>query len=137
MELVLKLLVVEDVHEMRLWLEAVLTEDVAGEPSPKLAVTSLAPSVLSARQEWSRLRPDAVLLDEILPGESALDLLGELHAEGVPVVLLTGVEEPRHPLPAGARARLTKPSSEARSGERRAFRDAIRKVILTEPPRHC
>ncbi|NDD90740.1 DNA-binding response regulator [bacterium] len=48
-----------------------------------------AHSVSSARLEILRERPDLVILDEILPGESSRDLLHEPGLAGVPVILIS------------------------------------------------
>jgi hypothetical protein len=49
------------------------------------------------------------LLDEVLPGESSLDFLREVHAEKIPVILVTSLEKPTHPIPPEARGRIEKP----------------------------
>ena len=97
-------LIVEDVDEMRLLLEQV----IAG--SRKLRISGLAKNGFEARLEVARRRPDLVLLDEILPGESSFDLLHDLKEQGVPVILITGLEEPSPDVPPEALGRLKKPS---------------------------
>jgi DNA-binding NtrC family response regulator len=60
--------------------------------------------------ELTRRRPHLVLLDEILPGESSLDLLAELKAQEVPVLLITGIVGRNQPIADGAYGRILKPT---------------------------
>lgn len=96
-------LIVEDVEEMKLMIEQLISG------MSQFKVSGSASHVTEARLELTRRRPSLVLLDEILPGESSVDFLQELVAEGIPVVLMTGVENPTHGLPKGAKARVIKP----------------------------
>jgi len=98
------ILVVEDVDAMR----ALLVRQVGGLPSVGRVVQ--ARNAWEARREVRRHRPHAVLLDEVLPGESSLDLLRELVAEEIPVILLTSLEGggPERALPQGALDRVPK-----------------------------
>lgn len=64
------------------------------------------------------LLPDAVVLDQRMPGRTGLEVLTAMRDEeataGIPVVLLTGVqgdELPADPLGEGVRAHLEKPFS--------------------------
>jgi DNA-binding NtrC family response regulator len=100
----LAVLIVEDVDSMREMLNQLVSE-LSG-----YQASGLAANAPEARLELSRRRPDLVLLDEVLPGESGLDLLVELRAQGVPVVLLTGMSDPGHAVPVQALARVSKPS---------------------------
>jgi len=100
---ILRVLVVEDVEPMRL----LIAETLRGIPGVEVSGTSR--NVWEARLELSRRKPDLVLLDEILPGESSLDLLKEVQAQGIAVILLSGMEDPDHALPPGALMRLAKP----------------------------
>jgi len=99
----LGILIIEDVPEMLDLLRQVVT-GLEG-----FQVAGLAKDCAEARLELLRRRPDLVLLDEILPGESSLDLLVEILADAIPVVLMTGMENPTHPLPVGVSRRLIKP----------------------------
>ena len=98
-----RVLIIEDVPEMLDLLRQVVTG------LPGFQVSGLARDCAEARLELSRRRPDLVLLDEILPGESSLDLLREILEGSIPVLLMTGIENPKHPLPAGVTRRLLKP----------------------------
>lgn len=96
-------MIVEDVPEMRLMIESLING------MKSFRVSGSCGNGAEARLELTRRRPSLVLLDEILPGESSLDLLNDLVAEEIPVVVMTGVENPVHELPAGARFRIAKP----------------------------
>jgi two-component system phosphate regulon response regulator OmpR len=100
----MRILVIEDVAEMAELLREVL------QGIPGVTHCALAAHGWDARLEISRRRPDLVLLDEILPGESSTDLLKEFNAEGIPVFLITGVSEPTHAIPEGVLGRLGKPA---------------------------
>jgi chemotaxis response regulator CheB len=102
----MRILVIEDVDSMRELLEQVVRE------MGKYQLSGSARNGAEARFELVRRRPDLVLLDEILPGESSFDLLDEFRSEGIPVVLLTslkGRSAQEVPLPAGALGRIFKP----------------------------
>ena len=94
----------------------VLVEGVA-----EVGSVSVAANLWEARLEISRHRPDLVLLDEILPGESSLDLLSELERDSVPVLLVTGVSD--------RPGRLFKPQWGQIDLDRDRFRNAILKAI--------
>lgn len=96
-------LIVEDVDEMREMLEQVIAS------VPGFRVSGSARNGWEARLELDRRCPSVVLLDEVLPGESSVDLLAEIRQLGVPCVLMTGVEHPMHSVPMGAWGRITKP----------------------------
>ena len=98
-----RILIVDDVEDMRELLRAMV------ESIPGLQVSGTAGNGWEARLELDRRCPDLILLDEILPGESSLDLLKEFRERGVPVMLVTGVQNPTHALPEGAFGRLVKP----------------------------
>lgn len=72
-------------------------------------VSSSCETVVEARLLLTRKRPSVVLLDEVLPGESAIDFLEVLAREGLPVVLISGMETTTHALPPGAHCRIQKP----------------------------
>lgn len=103
----MRVLIVEDIDEMR-ELIAHLLSQIAG-----VSAVAKAANLAEAHQEVFRRRPDLVLLDEILPGESGLDLLPLCQASRVRVILMT--ESQGHlsqKVPSGAEARITKPSWE-------------------------
>jgi hypothetical protein len=50
-----------------------------------------AHSVTEARLELLRYRPDLILLDEVLPGESPIDLLQDPAFSGIPVIFVSAV----------------------------------------------
>lgn len=100
----IRTLIVEDVPEMEALLESVLQQ------VPGIQITGRARNGFEARLEVSRRRPDLVILDEILPGESSVDLLNELVSQGIAVILTTSMENPAHALPLGAMTRFMKPT---------------------------
>ncbi|MCC7440815.1 MAG: response regulator [Bdellovibrionales bacterium] len=111
------ILIVEDIESMREALEHLLSVGPPeGGPSPVKRVLR-ARNTWEARGEIRRHRPDLVLLDEVLPGESSVDLLEELREEGIPVILLTSLEERDHPVPLGALGRVLKPGEAPGSWE--------------------
>jgi DNA-binding response OmpR family regulator len=120
-------LIVEDVDSMLHLLELVVQE------MEGFTVSGLARNGAEARLELTRRFPDLVLLDEVLPGESGLDLLVEFRSLKIPVVLLTGIADRTQPLPLGALARVLKPSwnqmSEHRARIEAVLREALRKTI--------
>jgi len=81
------LYVVEDDAAMRDMLSAYLEKQ-------GMAVTSMA-SAEELLRRIHRLRPDLIVLDVTLPGESGLDACQRLRAEGdrVPIILLTALTE--------------------------------------------
>jgi DNA-binding NtrC family response regulator len=117
-----RVLIIEDVPEM---LE-LLRQLVAGLEGFQ---ESGAADCSEARVELTRRRPDVVLLDEILPGESSLDLLQEFQSEGIPVILMTGMENPAHPLPPGVKVRLIKPDWRTLEKDKSRFATAIRDAL--------
>jgi len=98
------ILIVEDVKEMREMLRQVIGS-IEG-----YQVTGVAANGWEARLEVDRNRPDLVLLDEILPGESSLDLLKDFSEMRLPVILITGLERVDQELPPAALARIQKPN---------------------------
>ena len=99
----IQVLIVDDVEEMLLILQQCLSQ------SQGLVVSGTAKNGAEARVELFRRKPDLVLLDEILPGESSVDLIEEFRAEGVQILLMTGVEKPTHSIPKGVLGRVGKP----------------------------
>ena len=106
-------MIVEDIDEMRALLEHVLTG------AEGVRITSQAASAVEARLLLSRKKPRVVLLDEILPGESSVDLLQDLVAEGVAVILMTGLANPTHTLPPEAFSRIAKPGWKSAEEDRK------------------
>jgi CheY-like chemotaxis protein len=117
-----RILVVEDVSEMR----ELLVELLRGIPG--LEAPSSAANGMEARLEMGRRKPDLVFLDEVLPGESSLDLLKELRAQGIPVILLTGMSRGERPIPEGAKARWKKPSWKSLEQDRQRFSGGIKRL---------
>ncbi len=117
----LRVLIVEDVTEMAALLGC-MVESISG-----AHVCAHAANLWEARLEVSRNRPDLVLLDEVLPGESGLDFLPELVELGIPAVLISGVQETVSArgasLPRGALGRLKKPELMVESGRKPARLD--------------
>jgi two-component system response regulator CitB len=124
----LSVLIVEDVDMMR----GLLSQVVSGIPGFK--VSGAVRNGWDARIELTRRHPDVVLLDEVLPGESSHDLLNEMVQQGISVILVTGLEDPRHPLPVGALGRLSKPSWDTLSQDQARFGAAFKKFLLSTAP---
>ena len=98
-----RVMIVEDVDTMRDLLKQTV------EALPGFRVVGTASNTVEARRALSRNRPELLLLDEVLPGESSLDLLAEVVGLGITVVLVTGSENPGPGVPPGAKIRLRKP----------------------------
>lgn len=118
----LGVLIVDDVEDMRALLSALV------ESIPGLNVTGQAANGWDARLELDRRCPDLVLLDEILPGESSVDLLAEFRDRRVPVILVTGVLGATHAMPEGAFGRLAKPTWETLDVDRARYSEMIFKA---------
>lgn len=99
----IEVMVVEDVEPM---LELMR---IALEKIPRLKVVAVAKNGWEARLEMGRNKPELVLLDEILPGESSTDLLRDMHQNGIAVICLTSLEAPTHEIPPHALGRIIKP----------------------------
>ena len=97
-------------------------------------VSGTAANTWEARIEVDRRRPDLVLLDEVLPGESGIDFLQLLVQDGVPVLLITGMERASHPLPPGALGRIKKPGWKTLDRDREGIGKAIRAVLSKPKP---
>lgn len=123
MESKIRVLIIEDVDAMRALLEWVLKDE------PGIEISGLARNGAEARLELGRHKPDLVLLDEILPGESSLDLLELIKAQDIPVLLITGMERAAHPLPPGALGRLEKPDWDTLNKDQARFRTAILQAV--------
>lgn len=120
-------LVVEDVDAMRHLMSMVLSD------IPEIKLSGLAQNSMEARIELSRRRPHLVLLDEVLPGESSLDLLQELIAQQIPVLLLSGLEDQDRLIPPGALGRLQKPGWDDLDADRARFRALILSALGRSP----
>lgn len=118
-----RVLIVEDVESMRVLLQ-VLLQGISG-----IQVSGAVGNLRDAELELLRRRPDLVLLDEVLPGESIQDFLKVLHQEGIPTLVLTSMEEPTHELPQGAENRLSKPGWRSLQSDQRRFEAEIRKIL--------
>jgi chemotaxis response regulator CheB len=118
------LLIVEDVAEMRHFLEVCLKN------LPEIKAIRLASDVPEARHAVLRKRPDVVLLDEVLPGESAYDFVEELKGDGIPVVLLTSMEKPEHEIPLSVLGRLLKPSWDKEGESAESFKSELLKILI-------
>ncbi len=119
-----RVLIVEDVDSMRALLDLTIRE-IEG-----LSVSGLASNGIEARFEFTRRFPDLVLLDEVLPGESSLDLLAELKSLSIPVILLTGLMGRTEPLPEGALHRLVKPAWKTLDQDRARIAQVIQSVWI-------
>lgn len=100
------ILIIEDVDTMG----ELLCEIARGLPGAARVIR--AANGAEARSILLRNRPDWVILDEVLPGESAADLATLFATEGIPILLVTatpGADGRRAPLPSGCQARLAKP----------------------------
>ena len=96
---------------------------------PGFRVSGAARNVWDAKLELSRRRPDLVILDEVLPGESSYDLLLEARGLEIPVILVTGIENPEHPLSEGAMDRLVKPTWDTWVEDQKRFQSAFVRVF--------
>lgn len=87
-----------------------------------------------ALESVQRERPDLALVDVTLGDDDGLDLVAELHALGIPVLVLSLHEGPvyvKRALAAGARGYLTK--REAPHDLVRAIRDVLLGWVLISP----
>jgi two-component system response regulator CitB len=121
-----RVLIIEDVDEML----ALMVQALEG--TPGIQISGQAHNLWEARLELDRRRPDLILLDEILPGESAVDFTAEMVAEGIPVLLITSMEDPNHPLIPGAKGRVQKPGWKTLSTDKTRLIRAIRLVFGSE-----
>jgi DNA-binding response OmpR family regulator len=118
-----RVLIIEDVESMRALLQ-VLLQGVSG-----IQVSGAVGNLRDAEFELLRRRPDLVLLDEILPGESIQDFVKILQQEGIPTIVLTSMEEPSHELPQGVANRLSKPGWRSLQSDQKRFELEIRKIL--------
>lgn len=116
----IQVLIVEDVDSMRELLNRMVSS-IEG-----ARVSGTARGVADARAEILRHRPDVVLLDEVLPGESSLDLLRFLSEEGIPAWLISGSPSLGRPAaPGEALGRLKKPGWDTWEADQRRLSEAI------------
>ncbi len=122
-----RILLVDDNADIRYGLALILAEDGAYD-----CVEAADPD--EARDALARGKPDAALVD-LSPGtEAALQLVTELCAQDIPVLVCSMHEEPsyvRHALDAGARGYLTKREAPRELG--RAVRDILDGWMLVSP----
>jgi|GEM_PF-957449 DNA-binding response OmpR family regulator len=81
------ILVVDDEEDVRLYLRTILTQEGF--------VVREAANAEEAMEELRKIRPDAVILDLVMPGKSGVVLFNKMRREGylekIPTVVLTGV----------------------------------------------
>ncbi len=105
---------------MRVYLETLLGQE------KEIHLLPSARNTFEARSEMLRDRPDWVLLDELLPGESSFDLIQSIAEQGIGILLMSGMEgRQNEATPLGVHARLAKPSWEGVGGDPKAFKDAV------------
>lgn len=117
------ILIIDDVPEMLELIRLVINK-VDG-----MKVSGIAKNGWEARLELERRRPDLILLDEILPGESAIDLLREFHTQGIPVLMITGMKEPSHEIPTHALGRLIKPGWNSVESDQKRFQNKLQDIF--------
>jgi len=126
----MRILVIEDVDSMRELMEHLIRGLEKSEE--KYQFSGSARNGAEARFELMRRRPDLVLMDEVLPGESSLDLVEEFRNEGIPVVLMTslkGRSAEEVPLPAGALGRIFKPEWRTLAADTRRFCEELDQAL--------
>jgi len=96
---------------------------------PGIEVCGRAKNLWEARLQISRNRPDLILLDEVLPGESIVDFIEEYKAEGLLIMLMTGVQSPTHALPPGVFGRLIKPDWNSLKKSLPGWTEALKKAM--------
>ncbi|MEK6704756.1 MAG: response regulator [Bdellovibrionota bacterium] len=122
-EAAVRILIVEDVENMCRLLKDLLSS-IDG-----IAVSGFARNGWEARREILRNRPDLVLLDEVLPGESSIDLLNEFNSQGLLVILLTGMKDANHQVHKKALGRIYKPSLDNLVEDKKRVGEAIFSLI--------
>lgn len=125
----MRILIIEDVDSMRELLEHMVR---GFEASSQYRFSGAARNGAEARFELMRRRPELVLMDEVLPGESSLDLLEEFRIEEIPVVLLTSLKDrspAEVPLPPGALGRLVKPEWRTLSKDANRFSQELDQIL--------
>lgn len=126
------ILIVEDVDIARELMAELLrfsSLPFSGKNTPISPEVVLAASVMEARRVLLWKRPALVLLDEVLPGESARDLLNDLIAANIPTLLLTSMEASslavERPIPPGALGRVRKPTHQGHQSSDTVFISAV------------
>ena len=110
-----RVLIVEDVAEMR----ELLHECLKG--APGLEVSPPCGNTWEARLELERRKPDVILLDEVLPGESSQDFAAEAGKLGVRVLWISELSS--------REGCLKKPSWKTLRKDREQFIAALNKVF--------
>lgn len=123
-----KVLIVEDVDDMRELLVQTLSE------IPELQVSGAVANTIEARLELTRRRPDLILLDEILPGESSFNWLEEIKNQGLSIILLTSLAGRTEPIPDGALGRIMKPGWKTLDQDRERIRKEILALLPSKRP---
>ena len=90
--------------------EALVAETIISALGDDYEVTSCGDSV-AALGRLATESPDLVLLDLLLPGGRAADVIAAADAKGIAVILMTGDIERAETMRSGARAFLSKPFS--------------------------
>jgi response regulator of citrate/malate metabolism len=117
-------LIIEDVPEMCEHL-ALLVSQVKG-----VHRVVQSANLWEARIELSKNRPDLILLDEVLPGESSFDFCEELLKQSIRCLLMTGMEDRANVrLPRGVLDRFRKPGLNTSKSDHSVFISYIRKYI--------
>jgi CheY-like chemotaxis protein len=124
----LDVLIVEDVDAMRELLKLLVDGTLTPDGKIQLRVTGVARNGPEARHEILSRRPDLILLDEVLPGESTTDLMVDLNSQKLPVLLVTGIENATHPILPGALGRVFKPSWDQLDADRERITRVIQEV---------
>ena len=130
-----KILIVEDVAEMLEMLRLIIDSledshgDTLGPNKGTYKVQAAVPSLWGARVELSKALPDLVLLDEVLPGESVIDFLKDGTLKGVPVLLMTGMQNPTHAIPGGTLGRIKKPQGRNMKADQDYLRQELDKAL--------
>lgn len=86
----IRILIVDDHPVVRLGMKSLLSNHTDFE------VVGEAETVKSAQELIEQLRPDIVLLDIRLPGESGLDLLHQIQRFAAKVIILTSFDDEEH-----------------------------------------
>ena len=118
-----RVLIVEDVDEMRFILSMTL------DATETFQASAVARNGWEARLELSRNRPDLVLMDEVLPGESSWDLIKAFFETSVPVILMTSMDEAKHEMSPEAKGRLMKPMGRNLQNEAKILEAATAKLL--------
>jgi response regulator of citrate/malate metabolism len=99
-----KILIIDDVPEVAEYFALLLNE------MQQFTLLASAQNTWDARRLIFKNRPDLILLDELLEGESSYDFAKEVcEVEGIPVIFLTGMENPTHLVSPFALGRVKKP----------------------------